>query len=137
MIDIQTAGSEETSTLKRLAREASDTVVNRNFFGYWTTDSWRPSVNLYETRSAFLICADLGGMDKDDIQVRVENTQLIIRGKRDCPMPSGRERTMAVHLLEIDHGAFSRTIEIPSNVNEKAIAAHYEAGMLWITLPKK
>ena len=137
MVKIQTASSDEAAALGRLARETSDTVNSRNFFGFWATDSWRPSVNLYETRSAFLICADLSGMDKDDIQVSVENTQLIIRGKRNCPMPTGRERAVAVHLMEIDHGAFSRTIEIPSNVNEKSIAAHYEAGMLWITLPKK
>ncbi|HTV47751.1 MAG TPA: Hsp20/alpha crystallin family protein [Phycisphaerae bacterium] len=133
----KTTGAEESSAMGRMVRETSDTVASRNFFGFWATDSWRPSVNLYETRSAFLICADLSGMEKDDIQVQVENNHLIIRGKRNCPMPTGRERAVAVHLMEIDHGVFSRTIEVPSNVDEKDIKAHYEAGMLWITLPKK
>ena len=46
-------------------------------------------------------------------------------------------RAVAVHLMEIDHGTFCRTIEVPANVEQDQIAANYHLGMLWITLPKK
>jgi HSP20 family molecular chaperone IbpA len=39
--------------------------------------------------------------------------------------------------MEIDHGTFCRTVEVPSGVEEEEIAANYHVGMLWITLPKK
>ncbi len=131
------ASAEETTFAGRIVGSMGDTILNRNFFGFWATDSWHPSVNLYETRTAFLVCADLAGMDKDNIRVHLDKNQLIIRGKRECPMPSGRDRAVAVHLLEIDHGAFGRAVEVPENVDEEAISARYEAGLLWVTLPKK
>jgi HSP20 family molecular chaperone IbpA len=39
--------------------------------------------------------------------------------------------------MEIDHGTFARTVEVPANVEDSAIRANYHVGMLWITLPKK
>ena len=139
MVIDKLAGPEETGLSGPGAAVIGDTILNRNFFGFWTTDSWRPSVNLYETRTAFLICADIAGMDKDNIHVRLEKKQLIIRGKRECPMPvaSRDDRTVAVHLLEIDHGVFGRAVEVPENVDEQTISARYDAGLLWVTLPKK
>ncbi len=137
MSTINTASSEETAIARRIASQIGETILNRQFFSFWATDSWRPSVNLYETHTAFLVCADIAGMDKNDIHVRVEKNHLIIRGKRECPMPTGRDRTVAVHLMEIDHGVFGRSVEIPANVKEQQISAHYESGMLWITLPKR
>ncbi|NNM85070.1 MAG: Hsp20/alpha crystallin family protein [Phycisphaerales bacterium] len=135
MNDLKLAGPEEMALGGRAAPSA-DTVLNRGFFGFWTTDSWRPSVNLYETPDAFVICADIAGMDKDRIDVRVDERQLTIRGRRNCPTPPGMARTVAVHLMEIDHGVFGRTVEVPANVDSEAIAAEYHQGLLWITLPK-
>ncbi len=135
MNELKLVGPEEMAMGGRGA-PSGDTVLNRAFFGFWTTDSWRPSVNLYETPDAFVICADIAGMDKDRIDVRVDQRQLTIRGRRYCPTPPGMSRTVAVHLMEIDHGVFGRTVEIPANVDGDAIAAEYNQGLLWITLPK-
>ncbi len=133
---IQLASASEESLTSRLAREAGDTVLTRQMFAAWGRESWRPAVNLYETRQAFLICVDLAGIHERDVDVRLENGRIIIRGKRDCPMPTGEERAIAVHQLEIDHGVFSRAVELPDNVDDGKISAIYEAGLLWITLPK-
>jgi HSP20 family molecular chaperone IbpA len=38
--------------------------------------------------------------------------------------------------MEIDHGVFGRNIDIPANVDESRISAQYDAGMLWVKLPK-
>ena len=120
----------------RLIRELGDTVLTRHMVGAWGRESWRPAVNLYETRQAFLICVDLAGVDEQDVELRLETGRMVIRGKRNCPMPKGDDRAIAVHQLEIDHGLFSRYVELPDNVNERKISAIYDAGWLWITLPK-
>lgn len=136
MVEIEVASSQDSDIFSRPGESPTDTVISRSFFGFWTTESWRPDVNLYETRLAFLVCVDLAGMDKNDIDVRVNKNQLIIRGRRACPMPSEHDRAVAVHLMEINHGGFSRSVDMPSNVDDKAITAHYDTGLLWITLPK-
>jgi HSP20 family protein len=136
MTAIELANLEESALMDRMARALADSVLGRGFFQSWATDSWRPEVNLYETRSTFVVCADLAGMDQRSIEVSLAVNQLIIRGRRACPMPGGKEKAVAVHLMEIDHGSFSRTVEIPGDVDECNISAHYEAGMLWVTLHK-
>ncbi len=136
MSDIELANLEESAMMNRMAKALADTVLSRGMFQSWATDSWRPEVNLYETHSAFMVCADLAGMDESAIQVSVVGSQLVIRGRRICPMPSGKEKALAVHLMEIDHGVFGRNIDMPANVDESRISAHYNAGMLWVTLPK-
>ncbi len=136
MTAIELANLEESAIMDRMAKALADTMLDRGFFQSWATDSWRPEVNLYETRSAFLVCADLAGMDERTIQVSVAANQLIIRGRRTCPMPGGKEKAVAVHLMEIDHGSFGRSVDIPADVDDQNISAHYDAGMLWVTLPK-
>ena len=136
MKEIELAGSEESAMINRMAKVLADTMSGWGMFQSWATDSWRPEVNLYETSGAFMVCADLAGMDESAIQVSVVENQLVIRGRRICPMPGGTEKAVAVHLMEIDHGGFGRSIDIPANVDDKRISAHYDAGMLWVTLPK-
>jgi HSP20 family molecular chaperone IbpA len=136
MSDIELANSEESAMMNRMAKALADTVLSRGMIQFWATDSWRPDVNLYETHSAFMVCADLAGMDERDIQVSVVGSQLVIRGRRVCPMPNGKDKAVAVHLMEIDHGVFGRNIDIPANVDESRISAQYDAGMLWVKLPK-
>ncbi len=46
------------------------------------------------------------------------------------------QRRVRIHLMEIDHGAFSREVELPPDVNKERIAARYRNGMLWIEIPK-
>src|SRR5262249_9703441 len=101
------------------------------------TDAFRPSVNLYETREAYMICVDLAGMDQSDIEVSLEKGAVVIRGRRQSPLPPDGLRAVAVHLIEIDAGPLCRTVEIPESVNEEQITATYNLGMLWVTLPKK
>lgn len=137
MLSIKLASAREDTIASRLANELGDTVLARHVFGAWARESWRPSINLYETRHAFLICADLAGVREEDVDVRLETGRIVISGKRDCPMPSDEDRAIAVHQLEIDHGVFSRAVEVPENVDDAGISAMYNAGLLWITLPKR
>ena len=133
---LQLEAADEFSNLVRQMNQLVDRELHRQFHPFSPTDAFRPSVNLYESQSAFLICVDLAGMDQNEIEVALDATTLTIRGRRQSPLPPDGTRAIAVHLMEIDHGTFCRTIEVPANVDKHRIAANYHLGMLWITLPK-
>jgi HSP20 family protein len=136
ILDITAMGTDEFSNLLRQMNQLVDREVGRQFLGFSPTHAFRPAVNLYETRDAYMICVDLAGMDMADIEVSLDNGSVVIRGRRQSPLPPDGTRAVAVHLMEIDHGSFCRTVEVPSGVDELGIAANYHLGMLWITLPK-
>ena len=137
MVAITIQAIDEFANLVRHMNQLGEREMNRQYFGFSPTDAFRPAVNLYETLKAFVICVDLAGMDQSDIEVQLEKGNVVIRGRRHSPLPPDGARAVAVHLMEIDHGTFCRTVEVPSGVEEEEIAANYHVGMLWITLPKK
>ncbi len=119
-------------------RSLVDEVVGRSYVRFSPNDVWQPSVNVYETQDAFLICADLAGMKPDAIHVEAVGNKLVIRGNRTPPVPADvTSGDVSVHLMEIDSGAFRREIEIRRPIRDQAIAARYHEGLLWITLPKE
>jgi HSP20 family protein len=128
---------DEFSNLVRQMNQLVDREMSRSHYGFSPTDAFRPAVNLYETQTSFLICVDLAGMDEREMEVFLEKGNVIVRGRRQSPMPPDGAKAVAVHLMEIDHGTFCRTIEVPAGVADDEIDANYHLGMLWITLPKK
>lgn len=128
-----------------MSREMSKMVdqLQRGYFNFSSAETWQPAVNLYENDSAYLVCVDLAGVDKSKIDIEVQQQQLTLRGTRAVPTlepsdPAAAEGgKLRVHLMEIDHGAFVRQVEIPADVVEQKITATYRNGMLWIELPKK
>ncbi len=137
MPEIPVLALDEFSNLVRQMNQMVDRQTRRQYHGFSPTDAFRPAVNLYETQETFVICVDLGGMDQHEIEVTIEKGHVVVRGKRQSPLPPDGARAIAVHLMEIDHGTFCRTVEVPASVDEEKIAARYHVGMLWITLPKK
>jgi HSP20 family protein len=112
--------------------------LNKGFF--YPSETWTPSVNLYETNTSYLVCVDLAGVDKEKIDVEVADSRLKLRGARAVPSytPDSNDprEKVRVHLMEIDHGAFSREVEIPSDADRHKIMATYRNGLLWIEIPK-
>src|SRR5215212_4410837 len=115
----------------------------KGYYNFLPSETWQPNVNLYETEHDYQVCVDLAGVEKEKIDIVVVDQRLTIRGTRPvppCPTPpcpdpeTGR---MRVHLMEIDHGAFSREVELPEDVIKDRISAKYIDGLLWIELPKK
>ena len=117
--------------------------MTRGFYGFLPSEVWAPNVNLYETDNDYRVCVDLAGVDKDKIDITVIDQRLTIRGTRQVPQcpappcPTEENTRMRVHVMEIDHGAFSRDVELPHDVVKENIAARYVDGLLWIELPKK
>lgn len=130
-----------------LSREMSKMIdqLQRGYYGFSPGETWQPAVNLYESDSAYLVCVDLAGVEKEKIDIELVEHQLILRGTRQVPAfdaakeggHPGEGEKLRVHLMEIDHGAFARQVEVPADVAKDKIKATYRNGMLWIELPKK
>jgi HSP20 family protein len=137
-----------------MARAANKLMdqMQKGFFVY-SPDTWTPNVNLYETQNSYFVCIDLAGVDKEKIDVEVADQRLMLRGARAVPTPecleiegaSGEHAGTAaeppvkrakLHLMEIDHGQFSREVELPADANREKITATYRSGMLWVEIPK-
>src|SRR5690348_11460824 len=110
---------------------------NKGYYGFMPSEVFTPNVNLYEVESEYQVCVDLAGVDKDKIDIVLIDQRLQIRGNRavpPCPVPPCNEpenQRVRVHLMEIDHGAFAREVELPEDVQKDKISAKYNDGMLW------
>jgi len=89
-----------------------------------------PPVDIYETEGGLVVLADLPGVDKDGIEVRVDNDLLTIQGKVQ-PVALGQ----AVHseFVQLD---YYRQFQLNDQVDSNKIAADYKHGVLTINLPK-
>ncbi len=113
---------------------------HKGYYGFAPSDTWTPNVNLYESDLCYLVCVDLAGVEKEQIDVVVHEQRLRLTGKREVPIkdaPEGCKPKARIHLMEIDHGAFSREVELPADVDQTRISASFLNGLLWIELPKK
>jgi HSP20 family protein len=139
---ITTATDQPFNQMARQMNKLLD-QMNKGYYSFAPSETWTPSVNLYENDTVYLVCVDLAGVDKEKIDVVVADQRLKLRGQRAVPTrPDGgiadpRAGRLRVHLMEIDHGAFSREVELPRDVARERIIAVYRDGMLWIELPKK
>lgn len=153
-MSVETASEGAFGNLARAANKLMD-QMQKGFFVY-SPDTWTPNVNLYETAESYFVCVDLAGVDKEKIDVEVADQRLTLRGNRAVPSPdsldvesSGGEGPPAappgepppkkakLHLMEIDHGQFTREVELPPDANRECISATYRSGMLWVEIPKK
>ena len=99
--------------------------------------AWAPSVNLYEDSSTYHAVADLAGVDPRDMELRVEKDVLVLVGRRKTPEPPNPRGPVCLHLMEIDHGAFCRRLNLPPEADLERIEAAYRNGFLWVHIPKK
>jgi HSP20 family protein len=99
---------------------------------------WRPAVNAYRCHQHFVVFADLAGIPPEAIAVSVEGGRLIIRGMRPAPEPgSARSDLTQLLALEIDHGAFERVLDLPSEIEPDELTTEYRDGLLRIQIALK
>ncbi|HEY6467998.1 MAG TPA: Hsp20/alpha crystallin family protein [Candidatus Acidoferrales bacterium] len=96
--------------------------------------SWAPAVDIYETENELVLKADLPGVTEKDIDVRVENNMLTVRGERQFETKVKEDNYLRV---ERTYGSFSRSFGLPNTVNTEAISAEYKNGVLTVQLPKR
>jgi HSP20 family protein len=96
--------------------------------------AWTPAVDIYEDGNQMVIKADLPEVNEKDIEVRLENNLLSIRGERKFEKKVSEENYLRV---ERAYGSFSRSFSLPSTVDAEHINAEYRNGVLTVTLPKR
>src|SRR5579862_6820561 len=96
--------------------------------------TWAPAVDIYETENELVLKADLPDMDEKDLDVRVENNMLTVRGERKFEQKVKEDNYLRI---ERTYGAFSRSFGLPNTVNTEGIKADYKDGVLTIELPKR
>lgn len=103
---------------------------------YPAKDFWAPPINAFRCRDGFVICVDLAGVERSDIEIEVEPKRVCIRGRRDLPGPEEKAGPLEhVLALEIDHGPFAREVVLPAEINPRKVRAEQGNGLLWIRLP--
>lgn len=112
-------------------RRAMDQIMQR------TATEGQPqfdlAMDIYETPDAYEIEASLPGIKPEDVDLTLNNNVLTIRGETKAEEEKeGRN----YHLRERRSGSFIRSITLPSSINEDAIEAHYDNGVLKLRLPK-
>jgi HSP20 family protein len=80
---------------------------------------------------------ELAGMTAGKIDLRLEKGELVLTGTRPTPPMLDETRPRHVHVMEIEHGVFCRSIKLPADVDDEGIEATYRGGYLYITLPRK
>ncbi len=96
---------------------------------------WAPPVDIFENdQHEVVIKAELPGMKKEDIDLRLENGTLTIRGERKRATETKEEN---YHRVERAYGAFSRSFSLPNSVDAGRVSAEYRDGVLTVTLPPR
>lgn len=103
---------------------------------YSCEGSWVPAANIYRQADRILVCVDLAGMQRKDIDVQVAPGVLTVRGDRPTPhLPTTNRQVDHIANMEIESGRFCRQLPIPKNVQLDGVSSTYRDGMLWIQLP--
>ena len=91
---------------------------------------WTPAADIYETDSGYSIAMDLPGIDREALEIDIDDSRLIVKGTREITEPKQ-------HRSERPRGKFLRTFSVPGSVDQAKIGAEYKDGVLQIRLPKR
>src|SRR6201984_2569417 len=99
-----------------------------------TTTNFAPPVDIYEDEHTISLKMEVPGIDEKDIDVQVEGNTLTVHGERKFEKDEKEEN---YRRIERQYGSFSRSFTLPSSVDPNQVSAHYDKGVLKITLAKK
>ncbi len=93
-----------------------------------------PAVDFTDAEKAYEVTAELPGMDEKNIEVKVANGVLTIKGEK---LDEKEEKRKDYYLRERNFGSFERSFQVPEGVDADKIEASFKKGVLTVTLPKK
>jgi HSP20 family protein len=96
--------------------------------------TWVPPVDICETEDSLVLKAELPGIKPDDVEIRVEDNTLYLKGERKFEKEVKDEN---FHQVERSYGTFSRSFSLPSSIDSDKVKAEYQNGILTLTMPKR
>jgi len=92
---------------------------------------WMPVVDIDENDDAFLVKAELPGVEKDDVSITIDNGLLTLKGEKKEETEDRKH-----HRYECSYGSFVRSFTLPRTVQTDKVEARYENGVLNLVIPK-
>lgn len=123
-----------------------NTIVNKHFtsptylnnlFNEYNVPAYKgnvPAINVIENKEGFSIEVAAPGLEKSDFKLNLENNQLTISAQKE---DNKEGEATKYSRREFKYNSFQRTFTIPNTVNGEQIVASYEAGILYVSLPKR
>jgi HSP20 family protein len=99
-----------------------------------TAAGFVPPVDIYEDEHKLVLKLEIPGIHQEDLDVRMENTTLSVRGERSFET-EGKEENF--HRVERRYGSFYRAFTVPNTIDPESIKAEYDAGVLRLELQKR
>jgi len=99
-----------------------------------STSAFAPPVDVYEDEHNIVLKVEVPGIDEKDIDIRLENNTLVVRGERRFEKEEKEEN---YHRVERRYGSFVRSFSLPNTVDTENVQATYDKGVLKIALAKK
>jgi HSP20 family protein len=121
------------STLQDQINRLFSDAFDRNE-GESNLTAWAPPVDISENEHELLVKADLPGIDPKELDIRVENNVLTIRGERKFEKKVEQDNYLRV---ERTYGSFRRSFALANTVNPEGIKADYQNGVLTVAVPKR
>jgi HSP20 family protein len=125
-----------TSTLDRMMtlNRALDQAITSG----WTTDTqvWVPAIDVVEKKDAYLMYAELPGVDASQVEISFEQNVLTVRGAKRSVIEANHDGDLRVYAAERVTGSFERSIRLPEFVDGERISADFSNGLLVVTVPK-
>jgi HSP20 family protein len=115
--------------MNRLFEDATQRRAQTETGAEFERADWTPPSDIYETETGYVIAMDLPGINRDALQIDLDENRLVVKGMRAVEEPR--------HRSERPQGKFLRTFSIPGSVNQGGIGAEYKDGVLNIRLPKR
>ena len=97
-------------------------------------EAWTPPIDVYETGDAFIVTAEVPGLQREDVELAVEDSRLTIRGTREARPGAGD--AVHYHQVERGHGSFRRIFEFNDKIDGDRVTADLTDGVLTVTVPK-
>ncbi|HET6696449.1 MAG TPA: Hsp20/alpha crystallin family protein [Gaiellaceae bacterium] len=97
------------------------------------SSTWLPAVDVWETEGELMLSFDLPGIPEQDIAIELNDNVLTVSGQRSRETEQSTER---YYRFERRFGSFSRSVTLPPGVQEDAVSANYDNGVLEIRVPK-
>ncbi len=133
------------SSINEMERMMEDTF-HRPFFGMNTLPfrhlfhemgsfgDITPSVDIYQEKGEVIVKAELPGMKREDVSVKIVDKNLIIAGEKKTEERVERKDYLR---LERSHGSFNRTLSLPEGIDAEHVKANFSDGVLEVRVPIK
>ncbi|MGH9359996.1 MAG: Hsp20/alpha crystallin family protein [Terriglobia bacterium] len=122
------------TTQDRFNRLLNETFSNVFSGEQFSAKSWTPPVDIFETDHDLIVKTELPGIDPKDVEVRVEDGTLYLKGERKY---ENEVKEQNYHRVERAYGSFMRSFTLPSSVNTDDVKAEYKDGVLTLTMAKR